>query len=224
MTWLKLDDQFPDHPKVTQAGEEAAWLYVVALCYSSRQLTDGFIHGSVLPRLVTYRQSTRLAQRLVDAGLWEEKGEGWQIHSYGDHQRSRAEVENVRAAARERRARSRKGSREPDANVAGTEPERRGRESDPPGDGAPNDSPSASEILVAGYVTDYRATHGDHDPTSAWRGQAGKAVKALLAEGADPFELSICLGVVAKESKAPSVLAHVLADYQQAGGDHADAI
>ena len=43
MSWIKIDDQFADHPKVLQAGPLASWLYVCGLTYSGRYLTDGWV-------------------------------------------------------------------------------------------------------------------------------------------------------------------------------------
>lgn len=41
--WAKIDDKFPDHPKILAAGPICALLHVRAICYASRYLTDGFI-------------------------------------------------------------------------------------------------------------------------------------------------------------------------------------
>ncbi len=41
MSWIKIDDQFSDHPKIIEAGPLAGWLYVSSLCYCGRYLTDG---------------------------------------------------------------------------------------------------------------------------------------------------------------------------------------
>ena len=50
--WLsgRLDDGFPEHPKVQQVGGDAAWLHVCALAYCNRNLTDGFIAAQVVGR------------------------------------------------------------------------------------------------------------------------------------------------------------------------------
>lgn len=109
MTWVKLDDTFPDHPKVIAAGPDAAWLYVCALCYASKHLTDGFIPKDAIPRLTNLRHSDRLAQRLVDVEMFEAGEKGWWIHNYEKKQRSKDDVERERAlaTARSQRYRSR---------------------------------------------------------------------------------------------------------------------
>ena len=43
MSWTKLDDLFPGHPKVITLSDSAFRLHVTALCYCASQLTDGFI-------------------------------------------------------------------------------------------------------------------------------------------------------------------------------------
>lgn len=108
MTWVKLDDGFPEHPKVIQAGGQAAWLYVAALCYSGRNLTDGHIPAAVLPRLTDLKSPGRLAEALVRARLFIEVDGGWQIHDYVRYQPSRSQVDAERERARERAAKSRR--------------------------------------------------------------------------------------------------------------------
>ena len=43
MSWVKLGDEFPMHPKVLRVGPTGLALFVSGLCYSSRYLTDGVI-------------------------------------------------------------------------------------------------------------------------------------------------------------------------------------
>ena len=119
MTWVKLDDNIAENPKIVAAGEDAAWLYVVGLCYCSRNLTDGSIPSRIVLRLVSNRFPRRLAARLVEHGLWIEDGENYRVVDYLDHQRSRSDVLAQREQGKERAARSRerhanagKGSRE----------------------------------------------------------------------------------------------------------------
>lgn len=82
MTWAYLDDGFPEHPKVIAAGGEAAWLYVSGLCYVQRRLTGGVIHAAMIPRLTDLRNPGKLAQRLVEARLWDVHAEGFVVHDY----------------------------------------------------------------------------------------------------------------------------------------------
>lgn len=104
MAWVKLDDGFPDHPKVERAGFKAAWLYVCGLAYASRQLTDGVVPRERIGKLAGLPGERGLAQRLVDVGLWREHPDGYEIHDYCKHQRRREQVLEDREKSRQRMA------------------------------------------------------------------------------------------------------------------------
>lgn len=112
MTWVKLDDGFADHPKIEAVGPAAAWLHVAALCYCAKHLTDGCIPKSKALRLADIRQPAAQIARLIDVGLWHDKGDHYAIHDYLEYQPTRASVEADRAAARQRMA-SRRGGDTP---------------------------------------------------------------------------------------------------------------
>lgn len=103
MTWVKLDDLFPEHPKVQRAGQAAAWLHVAGICYSSRYLTDGIVPDAALAGLGQYGRgrARKLADVLVEAGLWERVNGGYQVHDYLDFQPSRQKVEQQREVKRQ---------------------------------------------------------------------------------------------------------------------------
>ncbi len=96
MTWVKLDDQFADHPKIEAAGPMAAWLFVCGLCYASKHLTDGYIPGSVANRLANVPTPRKHIDQLVAVGLWHVEGEGYRIRSYLEYQPTAEEVEQRR--------------------------------------------------------------------------------------------------------------------------------
>ena len=104
VTWIKIDDQFADHPKVIQAGPLAGWLYVCGLTYAGRYLTDGFIPAGQLRKLADVDNAPELAERLVAARLWEEADGGYMIHDYLKYNPSRAEVEAERESRAKRQA------------------------------------------------------------------------------------------------------------------------
>ena len=129
MSWARLDDQMPDHPKFLQAGDFAPLLlalYVRAVCYSSRYLTDGFIpSGAVTPLLQGYNawghdtvtgDGFALARDgdefdwpaiMVHAGLWESCDGGYRIHDYLDYNPTRAQVLERRADSAKRQKKHR---------------------------------------------------------------------------------------------------------------------
>lgn len=99
MAWVRLDDGFPEHPKVARAGDLAAWLYVCGLTYANRQATDGYIPASIVPRLTGLKNPLVLAKKLVAVGLWEPADDdGYRIHDYLDYQPSSDRVRRERDA------------------------------------------------------------------------------------------------------------------------------
>lgn len=82
MSWIRLDDRFPDHPKVIGLSNEAYRLYIDALCYSNLQQTDGRLLGHVVSKLCDpiigqwrgteyERAAVDFARELVEVHLWE---------------------------------------------------------------------------------------------------------------------------------------------------------
>jgi hypothetical protein len=115
MPWVRLDEEFPDHPKVVTAGPLASWLHVCALAYCNRMMTDGFVPSSQVRRLVDFEgiivvgpttdgdvrdvpevDAKALAETLVSVGMWERRQGGFVIHDYLKYQPSRAETEAQR--------------------------------------------------------------------------------------------------------------------------------
>ena len=101
MAWIKIDDQFRDHPKVLAAGPLACWLYVCGLTFAGQYLTDGHIPTTMLRKLADVDNAQELADRLVAVGLWEETDGGYQIHDFTEYNPTREEVRGVRAARAE---------------------------------------------------------------------------------------------------------------------------
>jgi len=97
MAWVRLDDTFPEHPKVAKVGGDAAWLHVCALAYCNRHTTDGHIPDVMIGRLSDRKNAEKLAGALVAIGLWDEADDGWVIHDYLDFQPSKEETDERRA-------------------------------------------------------------------------------------------------------------------------------
>lgn len=133
MTWFKVDDRFPEHPKLEAVLDEprlyaevlALWLS--AGCYCARNLTDGRVPKSALRALVPFA-AAKAAAALVDAGLWIDDGKAYLFHDWTDYQPTREQVLREREAARERMRKARRSSpeRSPEQGpvFARTEPER----------------------------------------------------------------------------------------------------
>lgn len=104
MAWLKIDDKFSEHPKVTALSALAFRVHIGALCYAARNNTDGRVPAALLPAI---RGTRRTAAELVAVGLWETAddaylGGGWVIHDYLDYNPSAAELSQRSANAQRR--------------------------------------------------------------------------------------------------------------------------
>ena len=96
MTWVKIDDNFAEHPKILKLSDGAFRLYVTALCYANRYETDGKIDTKVARKLC----HSRTIPQLIMSGLWHDHGDHYVINSYSDYQPTREKLENEREKTR----------------------------------------------------------------------------------------------------------------------------
>jgi hypothetical protein len=109
MTWVALDDKMPEHPKVICLSDGAFRLYLSAIAYSNRNLTDGIIGAGAVSGLMP-RYRTAYLNELVERKLWVKiTADQYEIHDYLDWNKSRAEVEDHQT--RVSRARSEAGKK-----------------------------------------------------------------------------------------------------------------
>lgn len=107
MPWGRIDDGFYDHPKLDRLGKDrlsAVGLHWLAVSWSNRWLTDGAITRE---RVTKLGGTPRLADVLVDAGLWDRDGDGYRIHDFLEFNESKADVEAKRLAERDKKRRER---------------------------------------------------------------------------------------------------------------------
>jgi len=104
MAWVKIDDQFSDHPKVIEAGPLASWLYVCGLTYCGRYLTDGWIPKGQLRKLADVDNAQELADKLVAVGLWDVVDGGYNVHDFLIYNPSGKQVKAKRDANARRQA------------------------------------------------------------------------------------------------------------------------
>ena len=97
MTWVRIDDTFPDHPKIVGLTDAAFRAHVAGLCYAGRYLTDGHIPTSALRQIGT----RKAAQELEARGLWDKTDHGWVINDFLDYNPSKADVQAERDRKRE---------------------------------------------------------------------------------------------------------------------------
>lgn len=117
MPWVKLDEDFPRHPKIAKAGPLGLAMQVAGLCYCNRHLTDGFIPRSIAATLLDFEgiglvngmqgedaHWKTIADELVEIRLWDVVEGGYEIHDYLEYQPSKdavlAEREQKVAAGR----------------------------------------------------------------------------------------------------------------------------
>lgn len=107
MTWVKIDDSFPNHPKIVGLSDKAFRIHISGLCYCGTYLTDGFIPMTIA-RTLCDNDFNYIAE-LCEAGLWKEamSENGFRIHDYLAHQTSKTQVEEKRQTVRERQKRYR---------------------------------------------------------------------------------------------------------------------
>ena len=122
MSWVRLDDQFPNHAKIMSVGSDAFRLHVTAMCWSATQLTDGAIPVVATRQLGWFCADLKQATaELVVAGLWEmAPGGGWLIHDYLDYNPSKEQVLKERTDAKERMRNKRGSSSEVRPNISRT--------------------------------------------------------------------------------------------------------
>ena len=72
MPWVRLDDQFPDHPKSLAVGPLGSWLYICGLAYANRFLTDGFIPERQTKRLADIDNLLKLLLDALNGCLYDD--------------------------------------------------------------------------------------------------------------------------------------------------------
>lgn len=107
MTWVKIDDSFPNHPKIVGLSDKAFRIHISGLCYCGTYLTDGFVPMTIAARFAN--EDMAYIAELSQAGLWIEapQDNGFYIHDYLAHQTSKTQVEEKRQTVRERQKRYR---------------------------------------------------------------------------------------------------------------------
>ena len=98
MAWVRIDDSFPDHPKVIGLSDKAFRLYITALCYSNRYLTDGILPLNTVKSFA----NSRHISSLVASNLWELSENFIPILSYDEYQFTKERVLTKRESDRKR--------------------------------------------------------------------------------------------------------------------------
>ena len=118
MPWFALDDGFDTHPKVRKAGNAAVGLFVRLGVHATKHLTEGHLDGAIVRDYGT----DATVRKLITVGMLHAHGHacrrcpqpvegGYYIHDYLDYNKSRAQIEAAREAARKRQNRGRETAR-----------------------------------------------------------------------------------------------------------------
>ncbi len=107
--YVQLVNGFYDNDKirdlVRMGRADSVGVYCMALSLCGDRLTDGFISRRAL--LSNIGATPEQVRALVDEGMLEEVDEGWIIHNYTVHNRTKEQVLHARADAKERKSKSR---------------------------------------------------------------------------------------------------------------------
>lgn len=121
MSWAKVDDGWWCHPKVMALPLAARGLWVSALSWSCAQ------RRSVVPPsfLAMVGASGEDAEALIDAGLWIETANGWEIHDWSEYQEQslsekRAEAGRKGGLSRGKASKPEAKPKQADSNVEAT--------------------------------------------------------------------------------------------------------
>jgi len=129
MTWVRVDDQYPDHPKIALVGPLGLALHMAAACYAARYLTDGFVPRAQIRKLINldgiFRESNGVSNgvsnavsngvshavsheevtaELVAAGLFDVVDGGFRVHDYLDYNPNAQQVKAERKESADRQA------------------------------------------------------------------------------------------------------------------------
>ena len=96
--WIKVAVAYVRHPKVVQAGSDAAVLGIGGIGYAREFMTDGFVPTSDVPGLApTCKKPIASAERLVAVGLWNKVEGGYTIHDYHVWNPTKQSIKDQRA-------------------------------------------------------------------------------------------------------------------------------
>lgn len=98
--FVPLNVGYADDDKIIDAGPMAELLYIRSLAFVKRARSDGWIASNQLRTIATrIPAANRLADRLVELGLWERNGAGWYVRSWLQHNPAVADIHQVKSTA-----------------------------------------------------------------------------------------------------------------------------
>ena len=113
MAWFKVDDRLPTSRKLIRIPRDkrtaAIGLWTIAGAWSAHDLTDGFVPDYMIEE---WGGDDQQSSALVQAGMWEpserDGDKGFQFINWAEYQPVKVDVEERRAADREKKRRQRR--------------------------------------------------------------------------------------------------------------------
>lgn len=197
MTWLRVDDNMMEHPKIIGLSNDAFRLHLRGLAYCSRQLTDGHVPEAIVGSLMSHLENpqvdgTKTMAELNEKKLWRRTRTGYTIANFKEWNPTRQEVEAKRRAKSEagkRGAEARWGDSSSHSNRNGN---RHGTSY--PTRNAPIPSPKSYEVNQEGLGEEAEhntadAIHRLLDTCGQERGQhAHLELMSMMAQGATAWD------------------------------------
>jgi hypothetical protein len=90
--YIRVDVLLPDNHKLDGLHPAAKWTLIELWCHCGQHLTDGYVRDAVWRKIGT----ANARRQLIEHNLAERVDGGYQMHDYLQHQRSRAEVEELK--------------------------------------------------------------------------------------------------------------------------------
>jgi len=106
MSWIKLDDQWMDHPKIIKAGRDARDMWLASITWCAKHLTDGYFPKDLLTSLavsagIDVANCQTFATRLVEVSLWDATSDGYMVHDYLDYNPTKEQALATKSARKE---------------------------------------------------------------------------------------------------------------------------
>jgi hypothetical protein len=120
LIYVKLDTRALTNGKFLAAGPLAFALYVKGLLYAKDHMTDGLVPHAALPLLTLGMENAgAVVESLVSSGLWERTEGGYTVGAdrWAEFQQTKAQVDQSREEAAERKRRSRERHKDGHADV-----------------------------------------------------------------------------------------------------------
>ncbi|MHB8960445.1 MAG: hypothetical protein ACYDAN_12530, partial [Candidatus Limnocylindrales bacterium] len=111
MTWLKVDDRALADRAFNRVSRDARLMHIEALAWSMSYDGTGALDWQSLRRATDAGAIDELAKELVDAGLWEATGDGWQVRFMLGDQMTPEEIARQREYNRAKSERKRRHDR-----------------------------------------------------------------------------------------------------------------